>query len=65
LPPKPWRRRTLLEAALGLEAGNGLGFEALAAVVLDVADLAAVAELGEGDRQAIAAARPVRPMRCV
>src|SRR4051812_48309250 len=51
--------RTLLEARLGFEAGDGLGIEALLAVMLDVADLAAVAGLGEGDRQA-GAAPPAR-----
>ncbi|MCY1519844.1 hypothetical protein D9M68_546080 [compost metagenome] len=42
-------------ALLRLEAGHHFRLELLAAVVLDVHDLAAIAELGERDGQAIAA----------
>ncbi len=46
---------TLGEALCGLQAFHHLGLELLAAVALDVKDLAAVAELGKGHGQAVAA----------
>src|SRR3989344_2225768 len=47
--------RCLRRALRGLHAGNHFGLELLAAVRLNVVDLAAIAELGKRDGQAIAA----------
>src|SRR5687768_16940499 len=47
-------RTALREALLRLQAGDHLGDEGLAAIGLDVEDLAAVAELGKGHGQAVA-----------